>query len=308
MSQSIPSIVEVGTNVILKAKVSCPSGCDLRGEPIEIMIGDNVTTMSELETFHEKTNETGLFRLRAPVGVGEYVLCVLFPGCETESAVHDKSSLATTFLTKPHVTSMAVWDTPSPVVMNSSFTVKIGIKCSAMCQLAGHNVAVHNEVGTQIGRGVLGEATWPGTDSLYWAEVQLAAPSTKNVASWTVTFATTGLMLPHETVPTALTFRTVKPPENRITVRIIDGKTDLPVEDVEVRLGVYQAFTDTQGLANVEVPKDTYILTIRKDGYTAPPTTLEVIENVAVQVRASSAPTGAEVEERMMRFEDYPWG
>ena len=308
MSQSLAPVIEAGTDISLKVKVWCPSGCDLRGIPVTVMAADAVVMMSELATYDEKINETEDFRLEAPAQVGEYVWSVLFPRHETETVVHEKSCLPIAFRTKPHGTSMAVWDAPSPVVMNESFKVKVGIKCSASCQLTGHLVEIRNEAGNKIGEGALGETAWPGTGSLYWAEVALTAPAAEEVPSWTVVFAAAELALPHEATSATFTFRTAQPSENRVTIRIIANETGGPIEDVEVRLGVYEVFTDERGLTTVEVPKGTYDLTMRKDGYEAQPITLEVRKDVTIQVEALTAPTKAEIEEKMMRFEDYPWG
>jgi hypothetical protein len=267
-----------------------------------------VMMMSELATYTDTINETKDFALRAPEDVGEYAWSVLFPRHETEKCVHEENSLPISFTTKPHTISMAVWDVPSPVVMNSSFKVKVGIKCSAMCQLTGHLVEIRNEAGDGVGEGTLGEAPWPGTSSLYWTEVALAAPPSEGVPSWTVRFAAEELALAHEATSAAFTFRTAKAPENRVTIKIIAKGTGVALEDVEVRLGAYEVFTDERGLTTVEVPKGTYDLTIRKDGYEAQPITVEVSDDVTVQVEALTASTKAEMEERMMRFEDYPWG
>ena len=96
--------------------------------------------------------------------------------------------------------------------MNSSFKVKVGIKCSAMCQLTGHIVEIRNEAGTTIGEGTLGETPWPGTGSLYWAKVVFAAPAAEEVPSWTVTLTAPELALSHEATSATFTFRAAKPP------------------------------------------------------------------------------------------------
>ena len=171
---------------------------------------------------------------------------------------------------------VAVWDASSPVVMNSSFKVKVGIKCSAMCQLTGHIVEIRNEAGTTIGEGTLGETPWPGTGSLYWAKVVFAAPAAEEVPSWTVTFTAPELALSHEATSATFTFRAAKPPENRVAIKTIAKETRVQIEGVEVRLGIHEVFTDERGLATIEVPKGTYGLTIRKDGYKAQPITVEV--------------------------------
>ena len=74
-------------------------------------------------------------------------------GHETDGTVHEEGCLVVSFTTRPHTTSMAVWDVPSPVVMNRSFKVKVGVKCSSACSLAGHLIEVCDDGGTQVWRG-----------------------------------------------------------------------------------------------------------------------------------------------------------
>lgn len=308
IGESIPPEVYAGTDIALKVKVTCPRGCDLRGTQVKVMAPDAVVMTSELATYENNINETQGDNFKAPREVGEFAWSVVFPRHETESVVHEECCLPIAFRTKPHPTSMAVWDVPSPVVMNSSFKVKVGIKCSALCQLTGSLVEIHDEAGATIGHGRLGEGHWPGTDSLHWAEVELVAPATEGVAFLTVTFAAEESALPHEDTSTIFSVRAAKPPEHKVTIKIIAKETGLPVDDVEVRLGQYEAFTDLCGLATLDVPKSTYCLTIRKDGYDAEPIMVDVTEDAMIHVEASKAPTKAEIEERMMRYEDYPWG
>ncbi len=73
---------------------------------------------SELATHHEAINETEPFVVKVPEQVGEDEWTVLFPGYETDGTVHEEGCLVVSFATRPHTTSMAVWDVPSPVVMN----------------------------------------------------------------------------------------------------------------------------------------------------------------------------------------------
>src|SRR5439155_510201 len=126
-----------------------------------------------------------------------------------------------------HKTSSAVWDVPSPVAVNSTFTVKVGVLCSASCGLATRHVAIQDDTGE-------------------------------------------------------------------------------PLEGVEVRLGLYTASTGLNGRAEVELPEGRVELTIRKDGFAAPPLTLEVTKSLSTDVRATSVPTRAEMDEKLLA--DYPWG
>jgi len=210
--------------------------------------------------------------------------------------------------TIPHKTSIAVWDVPSPVAMNCSFKVKVGMQCSATCRLTGQAVDVRDQAGAKIGEGKLGETPWTGTSALYWAEIELAAPGTEGVSFRSVNFTAAELELPHEGVSATFSFRTDKPPEHRVTVKVIERKTEAPVEDVEVLLGFYRASTDERGAVTIGLPKGTYELSIRKDGYTAQPMSVDVRDDLTVQVEALTAPTRSEMEEKMMEFEGYPWG
>ena len=273
-----------------------------------VMAADAVVMQSELVAYDAKTNETANVTLRAPVEIGEHVWSILLPRHETESGVHEEGRLGMVFKTKPHTTSMAVWGAPAPLVANRAFKVKVGVTCSAMCRLTGHVVEIHDEAGTRVGEGALGKAPWPDTGALYWTEVALTAPAAEEVPSWTVRFGAAGLALPHDAASTTVAFRTAKPPENTVTIKLVAQATGVPVEGVEVRVGVYEASTDERGLATVAVPKDTYHITVRKDGYRAEPMTVEVTRDVTVQVEAVAVPTGAEMEERAMRFQDHSWG
>ena len=302
-SQSVPLELEVGADIVLKVKVSCPQGCDLRGIPVKVMaaargpqrgsrvgVEDEVLTTRELATYHETINETDDFALKAPGQAGEHVWTILFPRHEIEGTVHKEGCLVVSFATRPHTTSMAVWDVPSPVVMNRSFKVKVGVTCSATCQLAGQLIEVCDEAGTQIGESRLGETPWPGTSALYVAEVELAAPATEGIPSWSARFAAEESGLPHEEASATFSFRTDKPPEHRVTVKVTDKETEAPLENVAVRLGVYRASTDAQGLASLELPGGVYDLDAWKVGYETLPRTVEVGKDLMIQVEALFSP------------------
>jgi len=290
MSQPIPPEFEAGADIILKVKVSCPEGCDLRAIPVSVMAADEIIGSSELAAFEDAVNETEIFTLKAPGQVGEHTWTVLFPGHEIEGTVHQEGSLAVSFATIPHPTSMAVWDVPSPVIMNRSFKAKVGVKCSAACQLAGRLVQVFDEEGIQIGGSTLGETPWPGTSALYVAEVELTAPGTEGLALWSAMFAAAEPGLPHDEASATFSFRTARPPEHRVTVQVVEKETADPLEDVEVRLGVYRASTDAAGLVSLELPGGVYELNAWKISYETLPRTVEVGEDLMIRVEALVAP------------------
>jgi hypothetical protein len=220
-----------------------------------------------------------------------------------------------------HKTSSAVWDVPSPVAVNSTFTVKVGVLCSASCGLAARHVAIQDETGCIIGEGILSAAPWVGTRALYWRVVELTAPGTEGLVSRALTLILAVTNDPpsgnassdetsheprHEPATVTFSFRTDRPPEHRVAVTVMRHDTGEPIEDVEVRLGLYTASTGSNGRAEMELPEGRVELTIRKDGFAAPPLTLEVTKSLSIDVRATSVPTRAEMDEKLLA--DYPWG
>jgi hypothetical protein len=309
MSRPVPPEVEVGADIALKVKVRCSSGCDLRGEPVEVVTPDGVVmTREQLADDAAGNNETEDFAVHAPEQAGEYTWSLVFPRHETENVIHDESSLAISFKTIPHKTSLAIWDVPSPVAMNKAFTAKIGIRCSARCQLAGQLVEVLDETGTKMGEGKLGETPWEGTDALYWGVAEITAPATEGVSFWTVKFAGAELELAHEEASVNFSFRTDKPPEHRVTIKVIGEDTRAPIQHAQVQLGFYVAETDEGGLATFELPEGTYHLKIGKDGYEGPPMSVEAVEDVTIQVEAVKTLTEAEIDEKVRQFEASSWG
>jgi hypothetical protein len=298
-SQPVPTEIDAGAAIALKATVSCAEGCDLRGIPVHVRTGDHVLGTRELATHEAAINETEDFVLEAPASAGEHAWTIVFPGHESETVVHEESCRVVSFTTRPHATSMAVWDVPSPVVVNQPFRVKVGVTCAATCPLAGRLIDVCDEAGIQIGEGRLGDTPWPGTSALYVAELELAAPATEGIVPWSARFAAVEPGVPHEASSTPFSFRTARPPEHRVTVRLTDRETQVPLEDVEVRLGVYRASTDARGLARFELPGGVYSLGAWRVGYEALPRTVDVDTDLLLEVEATLAPATDPDSERV---------
>ena len=306
ISQLFPPEVEAGTGVALKVQVSCARGCDLRGHLVHVVASDDLVTSGELTRHDDTMSETGEITLQVPEQVGEYAWSVVFPRHDTEDSIHEESVLPLRFKTIPHAISIAVWDVPSRVPIAGPLQVKVGVRCSAGCQLTGCMVEIDDETGAKVGEGRLGDTPWAGTNALYWTVIELSAPATEDMYFRTVACAVAGIELPHEGATTAFSFRTDKARDHCATVRVIEESTRTPVGDVEVRVGPYMASTNERGVAKVALPKGTFEVSIRKDGFQAQPFSVAVNEDLAVDVEAVTVPTRAEMGERI--FDDYPWG
>ena len=287
LSRPVPAEVGAGTAITLTVRVSCSADCDLGGGALRVLAEDGVVVADALLG---RENQVEDIQLRAPPQVGEAVWSILFPRCDVGGVIHDQSSLTLKSDITPHTTSVAVWDVPSPVVMRSRFTVRVGVQCSALCQLTGQLVQVRDEEGTEVGDGRLGETAWRGTDALYEVALALTAPDRERMLSWSVQFGAAEPGLPHRESSATFTFRTAKPAKHTVAVKVVQEETKDPLESADVRLGIYRARTDERGLASLEVPKGTYEVDAWKTGFETVPRTVEVTEDVTLQVVARPVP------------------
>ena len=283
--------VDAGTDIVLQVKVSCPHRCDLRGHVINVMAPDGaVVAGSGLADFDDTVNETAEFALRAPDEVGEYSWTLVFTRHEADGIVHEEGSIPITVRTLAHDTSLAVWGVPSPIVTEHPFRIHVGATCSAGCDLKGKEIQICDETGASIAREHLGETPWDGTRALYWTEVDLVAPAREGATLRSITFAPTELRLPHGGASARFGFETVKPPQHSVTVKVVQKDAGTPVEDAQVRLGVYFAYSDQTGLARVAIPQGTYGLDVLKTGYETCSRVLDVNGDVTVDVEVAVIP------------------
>jgi hypothetical protein len=288
LSRPLAAEVDAGTSIVLKIKVSCPHGCDLRGRVIDVIApGGAVVARSGLADFADNANETTDVAFTAPDQVGEYSWTLIFPKHEAEGLVHQEGSLPITVKTMAHDTSLAVWGVPSPIVIDHPFRIHVGATCSAGCDFKGKEIQICDETGASMARGELGETPWAGTRALYWTEVDLVAPAREGATSRSIRFAPTELQLPHGGASARFGFETVKPPRYSVTVKVIQKDVGTPVEDAQVRLGVYFACSDQTGLARVAMPQGTYGLDVLKTGYEALSRVLDVNGDVTVEVEVA---------------------
>ncbi len=287
LDQSPPAEVEAGTTIALSLRVSCDAGCDLEGTAVHVLdeAGALIT-----EAPLEPENQLNDLELRAPSRVGATIWSLVFPECLVGEVVHERSTLIVRSETIPHTTSAAVWEVPSPVVMSSPFSVRVGVKCSASCDLSGQSVRVRDEDGVEVGEGILEETPWQGTEALYSVEVPLEAPEGQSSWSWSVQFTSAATGLPHAESSANFTFRTANPPDHSVAVKVIQEDTNDPLEGAHVRLGLYRGRTDERGLASLAVPKGEYDLDAWKTGYETVLQTVEVTDDVTFEIQARPVP------------------
>jgi hypothetical protein len=281
--------VPVGAGVVLQVKVLGAVG-ELRGGRIEVIAAEQVVATAELIEFRDDFNETAAFAVKAPDRVGAFTWTVRFPPQNIDGVAYGESALPVSSQTRPHRTSLAVWAVPMPVRMADRFAIIIGAKSSGACALGGAKVEIRDETGTAVGGGVLGDTPWPGTDALYWTEIELAAPLRDGMLCWSATFAATELQLPHLGASAEFSFTAVKPPEHGVTIKIIARDTAIPLEEAQVALGPFRAGTDKAGLAYIEVPPGTYGVAVWKAGFEATSKAVDIAADLSIQFELTRLP------------------
>jgi hypothetical protein len=257
---------------------------------IDIVAPDGAVVASgRLVEFSDHVNVTAEIGFLAPEEVGEYAWTAVFPAHD-EDPVHQEGSFPVTVRTLAHDTSLAVWSVPSPIVIAHPFRIQVGATCSSGCDLSGKDIQILDETGTSIAHAKLGLTPWDGTRALYWTEVDLVAPAKEGSTSRSITFAPTELRLPHGGASARFGFETVKPPQHSVAVKVVQKDAGTPVEDAQVRLGVYFAYSDASGVATVAMPRGTYSLDVLKSGFEAPSRVLDVCDDVTVEVEVAVVP------------------
>ena len=93
----------------------------------------------------------------------------------------------------------------------------------------------------------------------------------------------------HEAAESTFSFRTVEPPEHAgtVSVTVVDGDTESPLANADVRLGLYRASTDAEGNAHIEAPAGNYELYVRRPGYAPYAAPVTVTGDAALRVAAA---------------------
>jgi methionine-rich copper-binding protein CopC len=285
-----PAEVAVGAEFVMTVRVSCPEGCDLSSLPIEVLTPDNVTATFKPVLDDAAAGATHRVALTAPLEAGQHVWHVSCPAHESGGRHHGATQLGVPVRIRPHETSLAVWSIPSPVVTDRPFAIKVGAKSSAGCDLTGMPIAVCNAAGRVLASGVLGDTPWPGTRALYWTELILTAPAEAGMFAWSVTFAAPNLALAHHGSSSRFSIAIADPPEHRLTVKVVEQDTAMPVENAQVRLGPYRAATAGSGIAELALPEGSYDLNVWKSGYEAPTTAITLDADLAIDVTIKPMP------------------
>src|SRR4051812_38819526 len=190
--------------------------------------------------------------------------------------------------TARHETSLAVWDIPAAAAAGEHFTVKAGVKSQAAAKLGGGRIEVLDGAGRVVAAGVLGPEPWPGTDGLYWSEIELRAPQAAGLTQLSVRYDADSLDAPHESATQQFAVAVVPPPEHVLTVTV--AADDGPLADAIVRAGPVRVTTDAEGRARLHLAKGAHQIAVWKMGYDSEPVPLTIEADAALAIAARPKP------------------
>jgi hypothetical protein len=191
---------------------------------------------------------------------------------------------------EPHTTDVLAWDVPSAIVVGERFRIKVGVKCSGECPLATSDFEIHDHDGTRVAAGTLAGDVWPGTASLYFAEVELKAPMVEDLYSWTVKVPGSDLGTPHAEGSIKFAVRVVSQPECLVTVETIDKASQTPVIGARVVMHPYRAVTDERGIAQMRVAKGEYRLFVSQTRYITCGLAVDVTADLTARAELEAEP------------------
>ena len=175
-----------------------------------------------------------------------------------------------------HALQLTAWDVPSAIGAGERFKVAVGARCSAGCDLGGRELTIIDQEGARAGTVKLGREPWPGTEALYFAEIEMRAPLTVGSHQWEAKIAGRDAEHPHSAGSLPLAVRVVGAPDCEVTVRAVDREQQTPIKGARVVMHPYRAVTDDDGIARVRVARGQYDILVSGSKYMPAATSVEV--------------------------------
>jgi hypothetical protein len=294
-----PDVVDAGSDITLRVSVSCSPACDLRGHTLRIKDDTGADAGSvELTEFNGTTSTSAEFVVKAPLTPGPHAWVAVCPAVVRESVSYAETSAPLSFTVKPHTTHVVAWDIPSAIAVGERFSIKVGIKCAHECDLTNSEFVVFDHEGAQVATGKLSRDRWPGTTALYFAGVELEAPETEDLYTWSVKGPSTALgttsesdaPAAHATGSASFGVRVVKQPDYLVTVEAVDRESQTPLMGARVVMHPYKVVTDERGIAEVRVAKGTYRLFVSQTSYVTFGVPLDVTADVTTRAELDLEP------------------
>jgi hypothetical protein len=291
--EATPEEVDAGAHLALKVRILCPRECDLSGAAVSIRAEDGAEfTKARLTDVGagEKTYVTDEVMVTAPLTLGAHTYKAVLLANEKDGLAQEEVNAEASVIVRAHATSVNAWGMPYAIAAGERFDIKVGIKCSCGCNLAGREFRVADHTGTQLAVGKLRNEIWPGTSALYFAEVEAQAPCEVGDYTWEVESPAAETGIPHGAGSFAFTAKVVSQPDYSVTIEAFDVATRAPVKGVHVLLHPYRALTDNNGVAKLKVTKGRYWLHLSGFKYVPYQATIDAVKDVRLRAELKVEP------------------
>lgn len=139
------SQVDAGADFTIKIKVTSPDDFDLVGQRVSIRGADHTELASAEITETDDAVFTGEISLRAPLTIGQQTWRAILPDVEDDDTIFDEISTSFSFVVVAHIARVQVWGIPTAISSGERFRMKVGVRCTSACNLAGRIVAVFDQ-------------------------------------------------------------------------------------------------------------------------------------------------------------------
>ena len=210
---------------------------------------------------------------------------------------HDPGNCSEEIAPDEHAVQLTAWNVPSAIVAGERFRVSVGVRCSAGCNLGGQELRLFDQEGSLAGTVKLGHDIWPGTEALYFAEVEARAPLTARSHQWEAKMTSRDSELPHATGSFPVVVRVVSPPDCEVTVKAVDREKQTPIEGARVVMHPYRSVTDENGIAKVRVARGQYEILVSGSRYMPACASVEVTADMITSAELDADQSPDEVLE-----------
>lgn len=236
-------------------------------------------------------SESGEIALVAPASAGEHVLraVVISPG--EKRTPHEVAAAEFCVAVKVHAVYLNVWDVPSANPAGEKVGFKVGLACSAGCNLGGQRLRILDHAGQEACAVSTGAEPWPGTDALYVAQADAVAPTEAGRHTWRVMTGAWATELPHASAALDVSINVVRAPECTMTITVVDYEKRTPIHGATIVAHPFRATTGADGMAKLAVPKGKFDVRISARRYEPASTTIEASGDIAVTLELDADET-----------------
>jgi hypothetical protein len=151
-------------------------------------------------------------------------------------------------------------------------------------------LSIFDYQGEEVAAATLQDNIWPGTDALYFGEMEAQAPPAPGDYQWQVRTPEWNSGVPHAAGSFTFAVKIVRAPDHEVTVEALDRGTQSPIKGAHVLVHPYRAYTDERGIASVKVAKGSYKLFVSGFNYVAYQNVIDVAGDIVVRAELTAEP------------------